>query len=230
MNIIEILKEKPVTIQRTLFDNYAQLGLNERQFVILIKLLDQQNERHLQPPLENIQLGTNLSIQEVSHTINQLSQMNCIDIKIEKDESHKYNEFISFDPLYEQMSVLIKEQRQETNEKNEQLAFNKLFQEFENSFGRALTPLEMQTLNHWIDSDKHSNELIQSALNEANSVDKLSFKYIDRILLNWKKKNITTVHSSKVESDKFKQPKKLKQNVNAIPTFDWVNGENPYDK
>ncbi|MCY1049627.1 DnaD domain protein, partial [Mammaliicoccus sciuri] len=67
-------------------------------------------------------------------------------------------------------------------------------------------------------------------LNEAHSLDKLSIKYIDRILLNWKKKHITTVESSKEESEKFNQTKKVKQNVNLIPTFDWVNGENPYDK
>ncbi|UTI86294.1 hypothetical protein NIT60_12930 [Mammaliicoccus sciuri] len=53
---------------------------------------------------------------------------------------------------------------------------------------------------------------------------------MDRILLNWKKKHITTVESSKEESEKFNQTKKVKQNVNLIPTFDWVNGENPYDK
>ncbi|MFU1791737.1 hypothetical protein ACM3BL_11835 [Mammaliicoccus sciuri] len=35
-----MLKEKPVVVQRALFDHYANLGLNEKQFVILIKLLD----------------------------------------------------------------------------------------------------------------------------------------------------------------------------------------------
>ncbi|MDT3994914.1 DNA replication protein DnaD, partial [Mammaliicoccus fleurettii] len=78
----EMLKEKPVIIQRALFNHYVKLGLNEKQFVILVKLLDQENDRNLQPPLENIQQGTSLSIQEVSHVINQLSQLKCIDIKI----------------------------------------------------------------------------------------------------------------------------------------------------
>nr|WP_263313268.1 DnaD domain-containing protein [Mammaliicoccus sp. Marseille-Q6498] len=226
----EMLKEKPVVIQRSLFNHYADLGLNEKQFIILIKLLDQENERNIQPPLEDIQQGTSLSIQEVSHIINQLSQLKCIDIKIEKDENHKYNEFISFDPLFEQLAVVLNEYHQKSANEDESVKFKILFQEFESTFGRPLTPLEVQTLNHWIDTDKHSNELIRSALNEALSVDKLSIKYIDRILLNWKKKNITTVSSSKEESEKFSQNKKVKQNVNSIPTFDWVNGENPYDK
>lgn len=225
-----MLKEKPVVVQRGLFDHYANLGLNEKQFVILIKLLDQENDRNLQPPLEDIQRGTTLSIQEVSHIINQLSQLKIIDIKIEKDDQHKYNEFISFDPLYEQLALIKNEAMQQGTVEDQNLQFKKLFQEFESTFGRPLTPLEVQTLNHWIDTDKHSNELIMSALNEAHSLDKLSIKYIDRILLNWKKKNITTVESSKEESEKFNQTKKVKQNVNLIPTFDWVNGENPYDK
>ncbi|HAL10137.1 MAG TPA: DNA replication protein DnaD [Staphylococcus sp.] len=226
----EMLREKPVVIQRALFNHYVELGLNEKQFVILIKLLDQENERNIQPPLEDVQQGTSLSIQEVSHIINQLSQLKCIDIKIEKDEQHKYNEFISFDPLFEQLALVLNETKQENKAEDQNNQFKKLFQEFESTFGRPLTPLEVQTLNHWIDTDRHSNELIRSALNEAHSLDKLSIKYIDRILLNWKKKNITTVQSSKEESEKFNQNKKLKQNVNSIPIFDWVNGENPYDK
>ncbi|GGI39818.1 DnaD domain-containing protein [Mammaliicoccus stepanovicii] len=226
----DMLRDKPVVIHRSLFEHYADLGLNEKQFVILIKLLDKENERHLQPPLEELQIGTSLSLQEVSHVINQLSQLKCIDIKIEKDENYKYNEFISFDPLYEQLALVLNESKQENKEQQETVKFKVLFQEFESTFGRPLTPLEVQTLSHWIDTDKHSNELIRSALNEAHSLDKLSIKYIDRILLNWKKKNITTVASSKEESEKFNQNKKLKQNVNAIPIFDWVNGENPYDK
>ncbi|GGH97569.1 MULTISPECIES: DnaD domain-containing protein [Mammaliicoccus] len=226
----EMLREKPVVIQRALFNHYVELGLNEKQFVILIKLLDQENERNIQPPLEDVQQGTSLSIQEVSHIINQLSQLKCIDIKIEKDEQHKYNEFISFDPLFEQLALVLNETKQENKAEDQNNQFKKLFQEFESTFGRPLTPLEVQTLNHWIDTDHHSNELIRSALNEAHSLDKLSIKYIDRILLNWKKKNITTVQSSKEESEKFNQNKKLKQNVNSIPIFDWVNGENPYDK
>lgn len=226
----DMLREKPVVIQRALFNHYVELGLNERQFVILIKLLDQENERNIQPPLEDVQQGTSLSIQEVSHIINQLSQLKCIDIKIEKDEQHKYNEFISFDPLFEQLALVLNETKQENKAEDQNNQFKKLFQEFESTFGRPLTPLEVQTLNHWIDTDHHSNELIRSALNEAHSLDKLSIKYIDRILLNWKKKNITTVQSSKEESEKFNQNKKLKQNVNSIPIFDWVNGENPYDK
>ena len=170
----EMLREKPVVIQRALFNHYVELGLNEKQFVILIKLLDKENERNIQPPLEDVQQGTSLSIQEVSHIINQLSQLKCIDIKIEKDEQHKYNEFISFDPLFEQLALVLNETKQENKAEDQNNQFKKLFQEFESTFGRPLTPLEVQTLNHWIDTDHHSTELIRSALNEAHSLDKLS--------------------------------------------------------
>jgi DnaD/phage-associated family protein len=41
--------------------------------------------------------------------------------------------------------------------------------------------------------DQHDYTLIRAALDEAYSHDKLSFKYVDRILLNWKKNNVTTM-------------------------------------
>lgn len=75
----------------------------------------------------------------------------------------------------------------ETKELNSKEKFKQLFRVLEDTFARPLSPYEIETLNQWIDVDKHDTAIIQAALDEANSLNKLSFKYIDRILLNWKK-------------------------------------------
>lgn len=92
-------------------------------------------------------------------------------------------------------------------------------------FSRPLSPYEIETLNQWIDVDQHDYTLIRAALDEAYSHDKLSFKYVDGILLNWKKNNVTTLEESNKVREKFNKPK-LTHTVKHIPKFDWLNGEN----
>ncbi|MFG6222288.1 DnaD domain-containing protein, partial [Staphylococcus aureus] len=95
----------------------------------------------------------------------------------------------------------------------------------EDTFARPLSPYEIETLNQWIDVDKHDTAIIQAALDEANSLNKLSFKYIDRILLNWKKNNVKTIDDSRKIREKFNKPK-MTHTVKTVPKFDWLNGEN----
>lgn len=86
--------------------------------------------------------------------------------------------------------ILLKCTRKESlrhKEQSDEETFKDLFQFIEQSFGRPLSPIEIDTLNQWIDVDNHDISVIQAAVNEALSQEKINFKYIDRILLNWKR-------------------------------------------
>lgn len=82
-----------------------------------------------------------------------------------------------------------------------------LYTLFEQEFGRSLSPIELDTLNMWLDDHDYAPELIQMALKEAVLNQVYSLKYIDRILLSWEKKNITTKAQVLEESKKFRQTK-----------------------
>src|SRR5699024_12555455 len=81
----------------------------------------------------------------------------------------------------------------------------------ESEFGRPLSPIEIETLVAWIENDKYSPELIQLALREAVFSQAYNFKYIDRILLYWEKKNIRT---------KEQVEKEIQRNRNLSKTND----------
>ena len=49
----------------------------------------------------------------------------------------------------------------------------------------------------WIDDDHHDPVIIKSALREAVISGKLNFRYIDRILFDWKKNGIKTIEQAK---------------------------------
>ena len=138
---------------------------------------------------------------------------------------------MKLDPIYGKLSQILKKQNLDHQESDSVEQFKQLFQLMEQSFGRPLSPYEIETLNQWIDVDQHDLSVIQAALDEALSQNKLSFKYIDRILLNWKKNNVKTVDDSKKIREQFNQNQpKMKHVVKKVPKFDWLNGEKPDDK
>lgn len=85
-----------------------------------------------------------------------------------------------------------------TNEQRKQVVANhedeikQLYQGFEKEFGRPLSPIELEMIGQWLNTDHYSPELIRLALREAVLNQAYSLKYIDRILLAWERKNITT--------------------------------------
>ncbi|NWK85365.1 DnaD domain-containing protein [Staphylococcus sp. GSSP0090] len=225
----EQLKIRPVIIRRELLDHYNQLGINEAELVILIKLLHASETSNKQPSIESLQQGTTLGSREVTTIIQSLIQHDLLELKVEKDEEGKFTEYMNLDQFYVKLSEIMAQMNIEVETENTEVEFNVLFQQIEQAFGRPLSPFEIETLNQWLDIDKHEISVIQAALDEATSQNKLSFKYIDRILLNWKKNNVKTIEDSKKISRQFNQPK-MKHTIKKVPKFDWLNGENPNDK
>lgn len=64
-----------------------------------------------------------------------------------------------------------------------------IFDQFETEFGRPLSQMEMQRLADW--TNTYHQKLIVYALREALTYDKKSFDYIERILVEWKKRELT---------------------------------------
>ena len=226
---IDMLKTRPVVIRKELLDYYNELGINERELVILIKLIYASETTNKQPSIESLQKGTSLDSREITAIIQNLIQRDLLELNVNKDEEGKFTEYMNLDQFYHKLNDIMQHINNNSNQKQVELEFNKLFQQIEQAFGRPLSPYEIETLNQWLDIDKHDLSVIQAALDEAQSQNKMSFKYIDRILLNWKKNNVKTIEDSKKISQQFNQPK-MKHTVKKVPKFDWLNEENQDDK
>lgn len=223
------LKTRPVVIRRELLDHYSELGLDEQDLIILIKLIYASETSNKQPSIELLQKGSNMHPREVTAVIQNLIQRELLELNVNKDEEGRFTEYMNLDPFYEKLSQLLKKETIDTNVQSDKEKFKTLFQMIEQTFARPLSPYEIETLNQWIDVDQHDIDIIQAALDEANSQNKLSFKYMDRILLNWKKNNVKTIDDSKEIRKQFNKPK-MKHTVKKVPKFDWLNGEKSDDK
>lgn len=71
--------------------------------------------------------------------------------------------------------------------KEKEMSFDQsLFDIYESEFARPLSQLELQRMSDWM--GKYEQQLIIYALREAIIYDKRSFDYIERILIEWKKR------------------------------------------
>ena len=88
-------------------------------------------------------------------------------------------------------------------------------------------PFECESLSMWIDNDHHDPVIIKSALREAVISGKLNFRYIDRILFDWKRNGIKTIEQAKSHGRNVRQHQKQKSKVEnvqkqALPFYNWL--------
>ena len=84
-------------------------------------------------------------------------------------------------------------------------ARTEIFSTFEKEFGRPLSPLEYEQITQW--EKDFSAELILEALKRAVLGGKRNFKYINSILLEWKKNTIRTVQEVQEHDEAFEKRK-----------------------
>jgi len=74
--------------------------------------------------------------------------------------------------------------------------------------GFILTPIHYEVIQQWDD-----NELTRYAIKKAVLNGKYNINYIDKILFNWKKENITTLEQAKAQEDEFEKVKEFREKL-----------------
>ncbi len=89
-------------------------------------------------------------------------------------------------------------------------------------------------IGQWLETDHYQPELIRLALREAVLNQAYSLKYIDRILLAWERKNITTKEQVAEDQKRRKQAliqKEIEQQgaqnepIPKVTLHNWLNPE-----
>ena len=227
-NILKWLQEGQITIPSVLLTHYKEMKLDEYELVLLLHILS-YNEKGNEFPTP-IELASSMTINdtECSDILRKVIQKGFIKINEGFTSDGIRFEKYSLDPLWEKVidHFLMQEKRKEV-EVNKQEETN-LYTCFEQEFGRPLSPFECETLSLWIDDDHHDAIFIKSALREAVISGKLNFRYIDRILFEWKKNGIKTIEQAKSHGRKFRQHQKSKpkepdaSRQDPLPFYNWL--------
>lgn len=230
-SLLSWVQEGNLSIPATLFSEYKNIHLNEYELILLLQLLTFIEKGNDFPTPEELSSRMTISTTDCIETLRKLIQKGFIEI-IEGSSSDGIRfEKYSLDPLWERLvdQFLLKEKKSE--EIQLQAEETDLYSCFENEFGRPLSPYECETLAMWMDDDHHDPVIIKAALRESVMSGKLNFRYIDRILFEWKKNGIRTLEQAKSQGRKFRQKQVQNRNTTtesaetavSVPFYNWLN-------
>lgn len=214
---MELLRDKMFFIPSSVFRNMGKLGITGDEVLVLIFIIN-MGPRVLYDP-EMISKGTGINRIRVLEVINGLISKGILAIVVKKNgSSKKMEEFISTDLFYEKMRGVLLVGTNRANVKREEQT--DLFSMFEKEFGRTLSSMEYEIIRGWV-SDDMPSDLVREALREATYNGVSNLRYIEKIILDWKKRGYKSVKDIERARERYK-----KKNGNGdVFDYNWLDDE-----
>ena len=204
--ILNLLKNKDITIPRLLLINYKKLNLSEAELIIIIFLM---NSYEYNPKLISESMDIKLPL--LLEMISQLESKGILKIEL-KNINGINTEVCNLDNLYEKLSLLVIKKEEAKDNKS-------IYDVFETELGRTLSPIEYELVGEWLNDN--TEEILKLALREATYNGVSNFRYIDRIIHEWKKKGIKTRDDVIKNNEEFRKNKSEKKQ--ELFDYDWLN-------
>ena len=212
------------SVPNVLLQNYRKLQLTADECLLIAWLMQRHPEESFVIDVRATCIQFGIDERQLFSIIQHLMDRQVLEIKQRESQDGKKVDYYSFKPLLRQLEVLFK-QSSFSVEKMSQKDVNVLAL-IEQEFNRQLSGFEIEMISGWIHKDKYPQELIVAALKEAILNQAHNVKYIDRILLAWKHKGITSVQQLVASENRTKNAQvEVKPNETAnqsVPLVNWV--------
>jgi DNA replication protein len=218
---VQLLQKGTIPLPVALFTEYKRLGLRETEVLLLTQLLIfQEKEKIAAPTFQELSYRMNLTIQEIADMVAKLSKDGWVGIGSKGEKGYDLS------LIYERLVASMEDDDKEiVNDSDEQ--YQSLFHLIEQEFGRPLSPNECEHIIKWLDEDFYPEELIEAALREAVYCEKISVRYMDRILMEWERHQIRTAEQAVQFSKRFRQPDapvQPKKTTSEFTFYNWLEG------
>jgi DNA replication protein len=229
-NILTWLQEGNITVPATLFSEYRKMNLNEYELVLLLNIISFLEKGHEFPTPEELSSRMTISVSDCNEMLRRLIQRGFIEIIDQYSNDGIRFEKYTVRPLWERLVEQFLLNNQSTKEVSKKAEETDLYTCFEQEFGRPLSPFECESLAMWMDDDHHDPVIIKAALREAVMSGKMNFRYIDRILFEWKKNGIKTIEQARNHGRKFRQKQTQTRqpqdgpqpSTASVPFYNWL--------
>lgn len=199
--------------QMVLIDNYKKIGLNEVDLSIILvtNSLIKKGVKLITPDI--ISLKMTLDFKVIDNSFTNLIKKNFLLLE-DKGELQ-----ISLEPLKKKLIDIFYE---ELSKGETETIYDKgksdVFVLFENEFGRALSQFEVNTIKEWFEQGNDSTT-IKEALNVAILAKVKTIRYIDKVLLEWRRRTEISKEGQSALSDKWR--KNLDETI-EIAKINWM--------
>ena len=232
-----------VSIPKYLLTHYTEIGLNDREMMVLIQILCEA-ETNPYPSMITLAGRMTASPSDIEEVVGRLVERKLLAIErywnpIDQKWGNSYSFVGLIDELAELWAIERSQQLEEErtlkqSQSSPQQTFTpinppmeNLVRTFEQELGRLLTRLECENLDRWLSSN-FSEELIIEALRRGVGAGIRNFRYLDSILREWEKKGLHTRAEIEAEDAYFqsRQEKKTTKSKNQVPK----TASNKYEK
>lgn len=197
-NFLSYIAYGDMTVSRMLLLKYRELGMTDSEFVLFLQLQSEMQRGIKVPDIEKIADRMKLDPAQVYSLLHAMVEKNLLELKTMTASDGKKQDYYDFDGIYHKLFQLnrIKRSQQAPGQKSQKKTKIDVFNDFEVEFGRALSPIEIQTIDSWMNDDHYDPDLIIAALKVAVLSQVYNLKYIDKVLMSWEKRNIRTVQEA----------------------------------
>lgn len=178
--------------------------MTNNEFLLYLQIKKEQSRGNGFPPMDKLATSLGIDSQTLFATIQSLQDKKMLEIKQRRDGQGQLTDFYDFSLFYQKLIALLDGKATQEVATQTQEKTNSIYDQIQVEFGRALSPIEIETIAQWVDTDHFSPELIRLALKEAVLNQAYNLKYMDRILLNWQQRNLTT--AAQVENSLKQRP------------------------
>jgi DNA replication protein len=204
---------------------YHKIGITDNEMMLITQLIRLRGEQQPFPSLEAITECMAADSQKIKSDLAALIEKGVLAVGYYFDDpAGEVLSVYSIEPLMEKVSEVwacdkvkeLQKMRQALKEQGVKISpkkaagqiegqFTNLCQSFEKEFGRPLSPMEIEQVGIWLTEHQGKAEFVLEALKRAVMRGKHNFKYIDSILLEWKKNNLRTVGAIMEYEENFRQ-------------------------
>ncbi len=223
------IEQGNVNISQLFFHHYKSLGIKDLDAMLIMHMTAYKSAENHFPTPSDFSGRMNLTENEVSMVLQRLMQHGFLQIGQSEDANGVLHETFSLQPLWNRLVDQISIAANEAEKESHKNAEGEIFSLFEQEFGRFLSPMECESITMWLDEDGHTVDIIRAALKEAVLAQKISLRYIDRILFEWKKKNVKTLSDVERQTKSFRtvgvrptQQQQKTDSVKRVPFYNWL--------
>ena len=184
--LAKLVEHQAIDFEKLLLLSYRNLDMTEAEVVILMLVLhlEKMGEDAINPV--SLSRYMSLPLKEIDQLVMKLVNRKILSIE---------QSTLSALPLIKKLLTSQQEQSLQVTQQQKQKS---LVAMFEHEFGRALTPIELETIREWKQVG-YSDEMIYEALKEATLSHVHNMRYINKILIDWAKHGIKRSGREKIE-------------------------------
>ncbi|MBS9339088.1 DnaD domain protein [Fructobacillus sp. M2-14] len=193
----ELIMAGQTTVYNQVLIHYQDLGLDNDDLVIFIQINRLQSQGDMASPAL-IASAMKVTEKAISTRIQNMMKKGLVNVQ----SIGARQEFFDFAPLYEKLIEGKGAQVDNRVVSTGQQSRREVMKILQGEFGRALSPMEMQTVNQWFDQDHFDPNMMTLAIQEAVANNARSLRYIEAILVNWKRDNLTSPQAVQMANEK----------------------------